>query len=178
MKYLLVLLLLTTPALAQTRVIRDTTPTTTNVTIPCDPLHLLPGCASVVTGGGSNITSGEGDLWQRILAVTLPDLQYAKALADASGTPGAKLRSQCLEALITTVQQANGANLKNPDGTPMPMPTPHVVSSIEQAAEVIDNLQATSPIISSCAAAANAASVQTTQFLGALLAGVAVVAPK
>lgn len=134
----------------------------------CDPLNLLPGCQGIV----ANATA-TGDLWQRIISAAGPDLAYAKALADAAGTPGSKLRSTCLAAIIAANEQASGANLKNSDGSLMVMPNPNVITKLEQAAELIDNLQPTAPVISSCAPAANAAAVTVNQFLSTLLSGVA-----
>ncbi len=140
----------------------------------CDPLKLLPGCANLSSGSASSTEGTLGDLWQRLLAASAADLKYAKALADAAATPGSKLRSTCYGALITANEQASGINLKNADGTAMTMPDPHVISTAEQVAEVIDDLQPTAPVMSDCAAAAEAAKQDVTQFLTTLLAAVAV----
>lgn len=138
----------------------------------CDPLKLIPGCAAITATGPATST---GDLWQRLLAVAAPDLAYAKALADAAATPGSKLRSMCIAAIVTANSQAAGATLKNPDGTPMTPPNPDIITKLEQAAELIDNLQLTSPVMSGCAAAAVAAGQDVVTFLTTLLAGVAIV---
>jgi hypothetical protein len=122
-----------------------------------------PGASSVPTPAA---------LWQQIVNKDLPaDLSYAKALADNAATPNSKLRSACYAALITANQQANGLNLKNADGSPMTMPDPALISKAEQAMELIDNLQPTSPVVSSCAPAANALKIGVLQFISAVTTG-------
>lgn len=143
--------------------------------IPCDPLHLIPGCV----GGSSTpvtqqVNTNLSALWTKIVSAKQADLQYALALAQNVNSPGSNLRATCYQALIKANQQANGTTLKNPDGTPMTAPSPDVISQFEQAAELVDNLQATAPVMSACAAAANAIGQSTTQFLTTALAAVAV----
>jgi hypothetical protein len=112
------------------------------------------------------------ELWQQIINKDLPaDLNYAKALADNAATPNSKLRSQCYAALITANAQANGANLKNADGSPMTMPDPALISHGEQAMELIDNLQPTAPVVSSCAPAANALKIGALNFISLVTTG-------
>jgi hypothetical protein len=123
------------------------------------------------TPGASSVPSPAA-LWQQIVNKDLPaDLTYAKALADNATTPNSKLRSTCYAALITANQQANGLNLKNADGSPMTMPDPALISKAEQAMELIDNLQPTSPVVSSCAPAANALKIGVLQFISAVTTG-------
>jgi hypothetical protein len=162
------------PAFAQGKKLAAVTTTSAPSGVPCDPLHLIPGCV----GGAPNVLSpvpidtNLAALWGKIVAATQADLTYAKALADNVNSPGSKLRSQCYAALITANQQANGSTLKNPDGTPMIAPTPAVISQFEQAAELVDNLSATAPVMSACAAAANAVGQSTIQFITGVLASV------
>lgn len=139
--------------------------------VPCDPLHLIPNCVSV----SGPITPDLNDLWQKIIAAAQPDLIYAKALADSANTPGSKLRSRCLAAIIAANTQASGVNLKNPDGSPMVKPSPAIITAVEELAELIDQLQPTAPVISECAAAANAVKMGTVQFISTFLVGVALV---
>ena len=153
---------LTVPAMAQPK--KPAAPAPVTNLLVCDPLRLLPGCASIA----GSVTSNIGDLWQRIIAVTGPDLAYAKAMADAAATPGSKLRSACLGAIILVNAQTSGANLG-------PMPNPNVITQAEQAAELIDSLQPTSTVIAACAPAANAVGMNVVQFLNILLAAVAVI---
>jgi len=143
----------------------------------CDPLHLIPGCqqpdGSVFSAATSDAALKPAEVWKNIISAATPDLQYAKALADSAATPNSKLRSACYAAIIAANQQASGANLKNADGSPMPVPNPDLITKLEQAAELVDNLQPTAPVISGCAPAANAVSVSVLTFVNAIATGVA-----
>jgi hypothetical protein len=135
-----------------------------------NPIEDLKADFSNAPGGPS--APSPAALWQQIVNRDLPaDLSYAKALADNAATPNSKLRSTCYAALITANQQANGLNLKNADGSPMTMPDPALISKAEQAMELIDNLQPTSPVVSSCAPAANALKIGVLQFISAVTTG-------
>ena len=162
------------PAMAQTKKL-VLAPATSSSGVPCDPLSLIPGCTP--TAVSQSLVTNSANLqtiWNEIVSATQADLTYAKAMADNVASPGSKLRSTCYAALITANAQANGMTLKNADGTPMVAPTPAAISKFEQAAELIDNLQATAPVMSACAAAANAVAQSTTQFLTTILSTVAV----
>jgi hypothetical protein len=161
-----------TPVLAQTKEKIVPAPKPSAVALPCDPLNLLPGCVSAA--GVTNNAGNSGDLWAKIVAASIPDLTYAQALANAAATPGSKLRAACYSALLIANQQASGANLVGPDGKPLTKPSPAVVTMLEQGAEVLDDLQATAPVMAACAPAANAAAQSVTQLLNTLLAGIAV----
>jgi len=159
------------PALAQNK--SQAQPKPSALALPCDPLNLLPGCVSAA--GVTADTSNSGELWAKIVAASVADLTYAQALASAAATPGSKLRAACYGALLTANQQASGALLVGPDGkTPLMVPNPHVITMLEQGAEVLDDLQPTAPVMAACAPAANAAAQSVTQLLNTLLAGVAV----
>jgi hypothetical protein len=132
--------------------------------LPCDPLKLLPGCKSIA----GPVTANLGTIWQKIVALDGPDLAYALSMANAAKTPGGNLRATCLQAIIAINQQTTGANLG-------PMPSPNFITQTEIAAEIIDSLQPTAPLVSNCAAAANAVAMNVIDFLNLLLAGVAVV---
>jgi hypothetical protein len=172
----LALALMTAPAFSQTKRHETEAPAVKKVSmadaakpvpkavLPCDPLNLVPGCSSIAGPVSLDI----GSLWQKIIAVAGPDLLYAKAMADAAGTPGSKLRSTCLAAIIAVNAQISGTGLG-------PVPNPDAITQVEIAAEVIDSLQPTAPLISSCAAAANAVAMNVTQFLNLMMTAVAVV---
>lgn len=132
----------------------------------CDPLKLLPGC-SVTSEGGASI--GLESIWANIQKAVLADMKYAKAMADQANTPGSKLRSSCLAAIITIKEQQE--TVKGPDGNPMTPPDPHVITDLEKAAEIIDGLQATSPIMVACVPAANAAQQNALNFVNAIVTG-------
>src|SRR5258708_32292450 len=91
----------------------ETSPATPRPLI-CDPLNLLPGCH--ITGqSGANGQPVELYIWDKIVNASLPDLQYASALAASAGTPPAGVRKQCWGALVpankktfrTRLQHAN-----------------------------------------------------------------------
>jgi|SRR3984957_15696759 len=150
----------------------------------CDPLNLIPGCQST-----TNTTDGIDlmKLWQQILTAALPDLEYAYALAMSPATPatpttpaspptaGGLIRAQCWSAIINANKQASGSGLKNPDGTAMvaPQAPANVFTSVEQLAEVLDNLSPTGPLFSGCAAAAQAAKMNVLNFIGIAVTGAA-----
>ncbi len=137
----------------------------------CDPLNLIPGCMNESSPTGSVDIF---DLAKKIAALTLPDLDYASAMAKAAGTPGGILRATCWQALITANTQLQGTALKNPDGTPMTMPaSPHVFTDVEQLAEIVDSLQPNGPLVSGCAAAAQAAKMNVLNFISLGVAGAA-----
>jgi hypothetical protein len=111
-------------------------------------------------------------LWKKIQSASAADLKYAKALADAAGSPGARLRSACYGAWITTIAQAQGAGLKDASGNPLVQPEPHVFSSFEQFAEVADTLQPAGPLMAACAPAWTALRLTAAQFFTMAATGV------
>jgi hypothetical protein len=111
-------------------------------------------------------------LWKQIESATAADLKFAKALADNVGSPGAKLRSACYAAWITTIEQSQGAGLKDANGGQLKQPDPHVFASFEQLAEVADNLQPTGPLMSACAPAWTALKLTAMQFFTMAVTGV------
>lgn len=115
-------------------------------------------------------------LWDKIVAASNVDLQYASALAGSANTNASKVRKQCWDAIIALNQQANGANLKNPDGSAMAKPDPHLFTDVETLAEVVDNLSPTGPLFTSCAGAAQLAKTNVLTFINAAVTGAAGVA--
>lgn len=201
MRALIVLLsvMLAAPALAQQRAPQPR-PEATQQREPaeaarpfiCDPMNLIPGCANppgTAATGGIDLQQ----LWQKIVGAAIPDLEYANALALTPSapcapavapatapvcpppTPGGLIRSQCWTAIINANKQSAGAGLKNPDGTPMVAPAApaNVFTSVEQLAEVMDNLSPNGPLFSGCAAAAQAAKMNVLNFIGLAVGGAA-----
>ena len=173
-KFLVALLLLTLagPAFAQKATTKPT---------DCLPIDPRPSCQNGLfnpsSPGGAvkltgNINADMQALWAKIIALSNADLQYASALAGSANTNASKVRKQCFDAIIAINQQANGANLKNADGTAMTKPDPDVFTSVEQFAEVIDNLSPQGPLFTSCAGAAQLARTSTLQFIAAAVTGV------
>ena len=111
------------------------------------------------------------ELWRKIGAANAADLRYAKALADSIGSPGAKLRSACYGALIVSIEQAQGAGLKDANGHALTQPDPHVFSSFEQFAAVAEALQPTGPLMAACAPAWTALKLSAVQFFTLAVSG-------
>jgi hypothetical protein len=171
----LLCVLAASPALAQSKTPERqaaTAPKASSLTLPCDPLNLLPGCVSAA--GVTSDVSNSGDLWAKIVNASIADLTYALALAKAANTVGSNLRAVCYSAVLTANQQANGNNVLGADKTPLAKPNPAVITTLEQGAEVLDELQPTAPVMVACAPAANAAKQDVLTFVGTVLAGVTV----
>jgi hypothetical protein len=135
----------------------------------CDPLNLLPGCH--VSGSGPTSQPVELYIWDKIVNASLPDLQYASALAASAGTPGAGVRKQCWDALIVANKTASGTGLKDANGNALTKPDAHLFADVEQLAQVIDNLAPTGPLFTACAGAAQLAKTNTLTFINAIVTG-------
>ncbi len=135
------------------------------------PLKLATELGGAVPRSGAGAITTPEELWKRIQAANAADLKYAKALADAVGSPGAKLRSACYGAWITTIEQAQGVGLKDAAGNPLVQPDPHLFSSFEQLAEVAETLQPTGPLMAACAPAWTALKLTATQFFTMAVSG-------
>jgi hypothetical protein len=172
---ILCLALASWPAHAQTK--KSVAAPTASTPDNCLPLDPRPECKNGIFAPGAPAASLGAEtpqqVWQNIIKTASADLTYAKALADNAATPNSKLRSACYAALITANAQANGVNLKNADGSPMTMPDPAVITHAEQALELIDNLQAASPLIVACAPAANAVGQGVLSFVNTVVTGAA-----
>jgi hypothetical protein len=158
------LMLLLTPslAMAQSRLKPDP------LKLP-DPLKVAAELGASIPKPGRIATPEE--LWKKIQSAGAADLKYARALADAVGSPGAKLRSACYGAWITTIEQAQGVGLKDASGNPLTQPEPHVFSSFEQLAEVAETLQPAGPLMAACAPAWTALRLTATQFFTLAVTG-------
>ena len=106
----------------------------------------------VISGGAANApsTSTGTTLPKDLLAALddklLPDLKYAKAMADANSNT---ITSNCWGAWIDIIQNRQAA-LKNPDGTLMTAPDPHLLSDFERAVELRNALQPDSKFSIAC----------------------------
>jgi hypothetical protein len=135
-----------------------------------DPLMVAAELGGAIAKPHGGIATPE-ELWKRIQAANAADLKYAKALADAVGSPGAKLRSACYGAWIATIEQAQGVGLKDAAGNPLVQPEPHVFASFEQLAEVAETLQPAGPLMAACAPAWTALKLTATQFFTMAVTG-------
>jgi hypothetical protein len=134
-----------------------------------DPLKVVAEIGNAFPKPGAAATPDE--LWKKVQSASAADLKYAKALADAVGSSGAKLRSACYGAWITTIEQAQGAGLKDAAGNPLTQPEPHVFSSFEQIAEVAETMQPAGPLMAACAPAWTALRLTATQFFTMAVTG-------
>lgn len=136
-----------------------------------DPLKAVAELGGAIPRPAASPIATPEDLWKKIQAANASDLKYAKALADSVGSPGAKLRSACYGAWITTIEQAQGVGLKDADGNALTQPDPHVFSSFEQLAEVAETLQPTGPLMAACAPAWTALKLTAVQFFTMAVSG-------
>jgi hypothetical protein len=139
------------------------------INLPFDPagLNTKP---PLITG---NVEKDLQGLWDKIVASSIADLNYAAAMAKNANTQTSGIRLQCINAIIALNQQASGANLKNADGTPMVKPDPHVFTDVESLAEVVDNLSPQGPLFVNCAGAAQLAKTNVLTFVNAVVTGAA-----
>lgn len=107
--------------------------------------------------------------WNNLMAVSLDDLQYAKALADAAGTQGSGVRSKCWGAWITLIENQSGANA-TVEGTSA-SGQPNLFTKFERAAQVSDALQPNSAFMVACAPVASGLKLQVTSFVARVAAG-------
>lgn len=107
--------------------------------------------------------------WNNLMAVSLDDLQYAKAIADAAGTQGSAVRSKCWASWITLIENQSGANA-TVEGTTTPN-NPNLFTKFERAAQVADALQPNSAFMVACAPVASGLKLQVTSFVARVAAG-------
>lgn len=146
----------------------------------CDHLNLLPGChvevsdPSSPSGRATTTKPVELDIWQKITAAALPDLEYASAQAQAAGTPSAGVRKQCWDAIIVANKQANGSGVKDAAGAPLTKPTDaHLFVDVESLAEVLDNLAPNGPLWVACTGAAGLFRTTALTFINIAVTGAA-----
>lgn len=135
------------------------------------PVGTVPSIAGVPLTG--NASKDMQALWQKLVAASVNDLNYAAAMATNANTTTSAVRLTCIKAIITINQQASGATLKNPDGSPMTRPDPSLFTDVESLAEIIDNLSPQGPLFVSCSGAAQLAKTNVLTFINALVTGVA-----
>lgn len=120
-----------------------------------------------------NLKKDAQAVWDKIVAASNADLKYASQLAANANTPSSAVRKQCWDEILATNEQANGLNLKDANGNPLPQPDPKLFTQIEQAAEVIDALSPQGKLYTACAGAAQLAQANVIQFISAAVGGVA-----
>lgn len=155
------------PVLAQTPTLPKLKPLTGNLS---NDLGITTAKPPLITG---NVQKDLQGLWDKLIAASIADLNYAAAMAKSANTQTSTIRLQCLNAIIALNQQASGTNLKNPDGSPMMKPDPHVFTDVESLAEVVDNLSPQGPLFVNCAGAAQLAKTNVLTFVNAVITGAA-----
>jgi len=104
-------------------------------------------------------------LAKKIAAVARPDLEYAIKMATSANTPQSKVRLECYVAVDTVAFPAD-----------ITLPEPHLISSAERLAEIIDALQPTSPTMTACAGAAQLTGQSVLALINGLVTGTAALA--
>jgi hypothetical protein len=137
-------------------------------------LGLVP--KSLVVNPTGNVAKDLQTLWTNIVAASNVDLAYASKLAAGANTPASLVRKQCWDAIVALNAQANGLNLKDASGNPIPKPDPHLFTDVETLAEVIDNLSPQGPLFVACAGAAQLAKTNVLTFINAAVTGAAGIA--
>lgn len=127
----------------------------------------------IVSGNAAAATSSSGaagvprDLLGALDEKILPDLQYAKAMADATGS---KVTGGCYGAWISIILSRQQA-LKGTDGQAISQPEPHLISDFERAVELRNALQPTSDFSIACSPVANMIKKDILSFIGVVMGG-------
>lgn len=107
------------------------------------------------------------DLQNFFNAQLLPDLQYAKKLADASKNT---ITADCYGAWIDIINTQQTA-VKNADGTDIAMPTPHLITEFEKLVELRNALQPESVFMVKCSPVASMVKKDIAGFIGIVISG-------
>ena len=111
-------------------------------------------------------------LWAKLQTVSITDLEYALALANATKTDGAAMRAKLWGAWITLIQSQQGANAVDATGKPLgAKPDPSAFTTFEQLAQVVDSLQPTSPFMQAATPVANAFKQDVLQLVTMVVSG-------
>lgn len=133
---------------------------TAPIKLPIDPFGLNNRAA----GGG-------GDPLENLLAALdaklLPDLQYALKLANASGS---KVTAPCYEAWISIINTRQAA-VNGPDGQPLPLPDPDIITKFEKLVELRNALQPESDFMIKCSPVASMVKKDILGFIGTVIGG-------
>lgn len=117
---------------------------------------------------GTKITGSPiSDLIGALDVKLLPDLGYAKALADASGS---KVTGPCWGAWIDVINVRQKA-VKAQDGTDMPYPDPAVMTNFEKLVEIRNMLQPDSDFMIKCSPVASMVKKDIAGFMGLVISG-------
>lgn len=107
------------------------------------------------------------DLQNFFNAKLLPDLQYAVKLATAAKND---ITAVCYQSWIDIINTQQNA-VKNPDGTDIAMPDPHVITEFEKLVELRNALQPESPFMRNCSPVASMVKKDIAGFIGIVITG-------
>lgn len=117
---------------------------------------------------GTKVTGSPiSDLVGALDVKLLPDLIYAKALADASGS---KVTAPCWGAWIDVINTRQKA-VKGADGNDMTYPDPSLITNFEKLVEIRNMLQPDSPFMISCSPVASMVKKDIAGFMGLVISG-------
>src|SRR5271157_1780329 len=123
-----------------------------NVTVEPKAIELETTAPLPLAEDKPKLTGPVADIWNKLQKVTLTDLQYANNLATNNGDT---IASSCFSALITLIQKSQNANIDPTTGQPMVLPTPHLVTDLENVIIIYRELQPTSNTSVACSALMN-----------------------
>jgi len=146
---LLVMILVSTSAFAQNK-----------LKLPIDPLGLNARQAPTSSDPLENII---GALDVKLL----DDLKYAKLMADASGS---KVTAPCYGAWIDLINIRQKA-INGPDGQPLPVPDPAIITKFERIVELRNALQPDSAFMIACSPVASMVKKDIVGFIGIVISG-------
>lgn len=149
------------PAGAQTR-LPSASPRANAVGAPCDPLRLIPGCQEQ-----QGTAKGIDDLVSKLDTLALPDFEFALAQAKAAGN---EVTQPCWTAWVDLIRARQAASL-GPDGQPLPLPDPHIITAIERISELLSILRPDSKISLACVQIANVAGKDVGTVITGILSG-------
>jgi len=132
----------------------------TRLKLPIDPLGLN---ARPVATSQDPLESIIGALDAKLL----DDLKYAKLMADASGS---KVTAPCYGAWIDLINVRQKA-VNGPDGQPLPVPDPAVITKFERIVELRNALQPDSPFMIACSPVASMVKKDIVGFIGIVISG-------
>lgn len=130
----------------------------------------IPDKPKLLTG---NVEADMHALWDKLVAASDKDLDYASQLAGVANTPASLVRKQCYDAILKLNRQVNGMNLLDSNGKQIPQPDPKLFTGVEQAAETIDNLSPSGPLFTACAGMAQLTKTNVLTLVNAIVTGAA-----
>jgi hypothetical protein len=125
--------------------------------------------ANLGLGGtaGQAATSPLGNILGALDDKVLPDLQYALKLATAADS---RVTAPCYQAWIDIINKRKVA-VTNPDGSPMDLPQPRIITDFEKAIELRNALQPDSEFSIKCAPVVAMVKLDIITFMGKIIAG-------